>query len=579
MEKIFKKSLALVLSAALCLTALVGCLTVSAAETDNSATVRVGSVTVNSDATKATVPVTITATGDGIAAAMFELKVDTNKIYLSGSWADVATNIKTGSNTVGLNVSASHDGDNVTTVASEDVYRFIVEGVNPTSGENVSIKQFTNASFDLIFNIASGVTGENVIEFVNDKHAQACNAGTFNADGTYTGNEKPFTLTGTDGAVTVGSTHEHSWDAGTVTLRPTTTETGVRTFKCTGCDVTKTETIPVATVVTTADDPQTNKVGHNLAVQNSIEISFNIRNAYIKDAVDYYAVFTKEYYDIHGNVTGTDKITKESTAFTYYNENQKSVRYDKLAAKELGTKLTAEIYAELSDGSFKCIVDEYRITKYIDSVIAAYATSSKAKEQAMMRLAIDLVNYGAAAQVNFNYNTDNLANAAYSDYQSFASPSVPKLTTISKSIDNDGATIKLSRQLNLASSICVVAALQNLDNSAYLDDMTNFKAKCVYTNQSGVEQEPLWIDSSEFIYLESDGKYAINFNKFTALQSTHKVVITLYSGDKIISNTIEYSIESYAYVISKNLPETDKLRALTDSMIKYCKAAEAYFAL
>lgn len=31
MEKIFKKSLALVLSAALCLTALVGCLTVSAA--------------------------------------------------------------------------------------------------------------------------------------------------------------------------------------------------------------------------------------------------------------------------------------------------------------------------------------------------------------------------------------------------------------------------------------------------------------------------------------------------------------------------------------------------------------------
>lgn len=36
MEKIFKKSLALILSAALCLTALVGCLTVSAAEGDNT---------------------------------------------------------------------------------------------------------------------------------------------------------------------------------------------------------------------------------------------------------------------------------------------------------------------------------------------------------------------------------------------------------------------------------------------------------------------------------------------------------------------------------------------------------------
>ena len=202
MEKIFKKSLALVLSAALCLTALVGCLTVSAEGA--SATVTVGSVEVNSDATTATVPVTITATGDGIAAAMFELKVDTTKINLSGLWEDIATNIKTESDSIGINVSVSNDGDNVTTVASEDVYRFIVEGVDPTSGENVSIKQFTNASFDLTFNIASGATGENAIEFVNDTHAQACNAGTFNIEtGKYIGDEKPFTLTGTNGAVTI----------------------------------------------------------------------------------------------------------------------------------------------------------------------------------------------------------------------------------------------------------------------------------------------------------------------------------------------------------------------------------------
>lgn len=203
MEKIFKKSLALVLSAALCLTALVGCLTVSAEGA--SATVTVGSVEVNSDATTAKVPVTITATGDGIAAAMFELKVDTTKINLSGLWEDIATNIKTESDSIGINVSVSNDGDNVTTVASEDVYRFIVEGVDPTSGENVSIKQFTNASFDLTFNIASGATGENAIEFVKDAHAQACNAGKFNIEtGKFDGSDEALVpLTGTNGKVTV----------------------------------------------------------------------------------------------------------------------------------------------------------------------------------------------------------------------------------------------------------------------------------------------------------------------------------------------------------------------------------------
>ena len=36
----------------------------------------------------------------------------------------------------------------------------------------------------------------------------------------------------------------HAWDSGTVTKQPTATETGVRTYTCTRCSVTKTETIP-----------------------------------------------------------------------------------------------------------------------------------------------------------------------------------------------------------------------------------------------------------------------------------------------------------------------------------------------
>ncbi len=36
----------------------------------------------------------------------------------------------------------------------------------------------------------------------------------------------------------------HAWDSGTVTKQPTATETGVRTYTCTRCSATKTETIP-----------------------------------------------------------------------------------------------------------------------------------------------------------------------------------------------------------------------------------------------------------------------------------------------------------------------------------------------
>jgi len=40
----------------------------------------------------------------------------------------------------------------------------------------------------------------------------------------------------------------HDWDGGTVTKEPTATETGVRTYACTRCNETKTESIPVVSV-------------------------------------------------------------------------------------------------------------------------------------------------------------------------------------------------------------------------------------------------------------------------------------------------------------------------------------------
>ena len=40
------------------------------------------------------------------------------------------------------------------------------------------------------------------------------------------------------------SVHTHSWDNGTVTTQPTCTQKGVKTYKCSGCNETKTEEVP-----------------------------------------------------------------------------------------------------------------------------------------------------------------------------------------------------------------------------------------------------------------------------------------------------------------------------------------------
>jgi len=53
------------------------------------------------------------------------------------------------------------------------------------------------------------------------------------------------TKTGTGTAI--AATGVHKWDNGTVTKKATHTETGIKTYKCTTCGGTKTETIPVTT--------------------------------------------------------------------------------------------------------------------------------------------------------------------------------------------------------------------------------------------------------------------------------------------------------------------------------------------
>ena len=44
-------------------------------------------------------------------------------------------------------------------------------------------------------------------------------------------------------------TKTHTWDNGVITTQPTTTSTGIKTYTCTGCGGTKTETVPKATAL------------------------------------------------------------------------------------------------------------------------------------------------------------------------------------------------------------------------------------------------------------------------------------------------------------------------------------------
>lgn len=223
MEKIFKKSLALILSAALCLTALVGCLTVSAAEGDD------------------TKPVYNVSSVEGAAGA--EVVVVANFSEISNVCAHhVIFTFPTG-----LEVKAVKKADGTPyTPFNNDGDRFDYKlDVAEDGTTKVQFLDFVNWAADglstsdmsIHFTVEIAANAAADTEYPVEIAVQAADYDATNL----------LDVTLKNGKVTVkAETHEHTWDAGVMTTMPTTTSNGVVTYTCTECPETRTEDFVVA---------------------------------------------------------------------------------------------------------------------------------------------------------------------------------------------------------------------------------------------------------------------------------------------------------------------------------------------
>ena len=363
MEKIFKKSLALMVSAALCLTAFVGCLTVNA-ETAGSATVTVGEVTAKTTDTTVEVPVTIAVGEDattGIAAAIFDITVDSTKFDFSKRHWDSCLTYDTAQN---IHVSTITNGDFIQPLnGTNNTYRFLVEGLAEGSTDENTLGTFTSATFKLTFDVIDNTAGETAITFNTDTMVpQACNAGTLDLQGNYTGAEEPFSV------ATV---------AGKITVQAAVTE-------------------PVL------DESLKNVLSSlNIAISNKFGFEFGL---YFNNVAydDFELVVSKQELDSNFTYTGniiqkTFNSTSEYTADSLPDYNLFYFIYDDISIYEMSLDISYTLYI-IKDGA--------RVSYYTWD---ATTLSQKANDyytnnfsNAVKRsMAVDILNLGTAAQVYF----------------------------------------------------------------------------------------------------------------------------------------------------------------------------------
>ena len=70
------------------------------------------------------------------------------------------------------------------------------------------------------------------------------------------------------------------------------------------------------------------------------------------------------------------------------------------------------------------------------------------------------------------------------------------------------------------------------------------------------------------------GGYYVRFSGLNAGQFSEKIYLTVMNGDVAVSNTVQYSIETYAHNEQDN--ENAALGELVKAMMNYGNAARAY---
>ena len=289
--------------------------------------------------------------------------------------------------------------------------------------------------------------------------------------------------------------------------------------------------------------------GASLVLEDDLRINFKVSSVLITNNgfEDPYVVF--EY--------GNRKVTVDEYTQA---DGKYSFPFVDIAPQNMNDQVTATLYASCNGRNHKSETVTYSVAQYCYKLLSKSAVTANTD---MRQLLVDLLNYGAAAQKYRNYKTDNLANSKLTEAQkAWGTGTLRSLNTVQnadyKVISNPAAVWK-GAGLVLEESVVLRLKLE----AASIEGLS------VKIRRADVAS--VTIPSSEFV--AADGGYYVYFDGLDANEMSDTLYLTVYRGETAVSNTLSYSIESYAY---SKMGVGGALSDLLSAMMKYGDSAKAY---
>lgn len=359
-----------------------------------------------------------------------------------------------------------------------------------------------------------------------------------------------YTCTVCSATKTEQAEHTHTWsewkyNGDAVYNSSKDYKNGTRTHTCSVCGVSETEEAPNTALL--------RKRGNALALESNITLATYVT----KDVVDYYD-------EVYAEITRNGKTTKIYPSEKTLNANSTEYNifdYKGISPQALGDEISITVYGIKDGTTYWGNTATYSATDYIKSTLADSSTDTNLKT-----LLVDLVYYGEACQMYQVYNTDKpLTDILTDEQKTFRSTGDLTLANIKNSsyATCDNRLVKLGTALRLSDSVELAIPLNM--TGVTVNDLT---MKVEVGNRT---LSYSYAENPECFELGKDGYWYFYFNGLYANQLSDEVFITAYRGEEQVSYTLRYSAESYAATV-----KDEKLKAVTDAMMRYGKSAKAY---
>ena len=338
--------------------------------------------------------------------------------------------------------------------------------------------------------------------------------------------------------VTISATGVHTWSAWHTDTEPDCIQTGIKTCTCSVCGAIQTETLP-----SLGHDYQNGYCSRCEAVDPNHQV-FEVSqwNIALKDSFE-----VKFYLNVSQNIASTAKVRMtigNETATCNISALEKTADgYYLLKAKVSAAQMNDFIVVMLMNGGKVESTNTYTVRQYCDTILA---DSTHSQYHALVK---EMLNYGAMAQVYFDYDIENLANTGITGTAATAVP---------------GSVQELKLTDNISGLDFYGASLVYRDRIAVRYYFTGDITGLIFTANGNI-----------YTPVAKDGMYYVEIADILPQDLEQQITLTVVNTQ---GGTLSVTYGPMNYIIRMNEKGSAELKALVKALYNYHLAAKTLSA-